>query len=103
MPVAYTNIASKHWEPLASMALESCYEATLSAAAILTYKTGLRQQVYLTMVGGGAFGNPRKWLVAAIRRALDTHANSPIDVHLVHFRKLDADFVSELPATKATS
>ena len=52
------------------MILEAVYEATMWAAA-LNAQRGASNVVFLTLLGGGAFGNQSSWIHAAIRRALN--------------------------------
>lgn len=84
MPVAYSPAESSHWEPLARLALEAAYEATLAAGALNARATGNRT-VFLTMLGGGAFGNPAEWIIDAAGRALDVHAERGLDVCFVSY------------------
>ena len=69
MPVAYTRHSSELWRPFAQLILDAAYEATFCAAAINAARTG-NKSLYLTMLGGGAFGNEESWIIAAIRRSL---------------------------------
>lgn len=57
----------------------------MAIAAVLSIQRQCRTKVYLSAVGGGAFGNRTAWIVDAIERALRIHAESPLDVMLVHF------------------
>ncbi|HEX7391082.1 MAG TPA: hypothetical protein VF286_13305, partial [Acidiphilium sp.] len=41
--------------------------------------------VFLTLLGGGVFGNPDKWIYAAIRRALNLTISFGLDVRLVSY------------------
>ena len=82
LPIAYGNDRTQDWEPFAKLVLEAAYEATFRAA--LRYgKPG--QPLFLTLLGGGAFGNPKNWIVAAIRRATVLFKSSGLDVRLVSF------------------
>jgi hypothetical protein len=45
----------------------------------------VRVRVFLTLVGGGVFGNEPAWITDAIGAALDAHAAAPLDVFLVHY------------------
>jgi len=65
--------------------LEAAYEATLAAAVLNASKTGSKS-VYLTLIGGGVFGNDQEWIVDAIERAVKMHHNSGLDVNIVSFR-----------------
>lgn len=70
------------WEPLARLVLDAAYEATLYAAVInrLTRKPFhgsandlaccYSDQVFLTFLGGGVFGNKPEWIAEAIGRAV---------------------------------
>lgn len=63
VPVSYTKrTLSQHWEPFATAMLCGAYEATLSVAALLARRDKRRVPVFLTLVGGGAFGNRTMWI-----------------------------------------
>jgi hypothetical protein len=66
----------------ASIVLEAAYEATLWAA-VLNAQRGKSNTVLLTLLGGGAFGNCRSWIYAAMRRALELMMTFDLDVRLV--------------------
>jgi len=82
LPVSYTSIPSARWRRFATLVLEAAYEATLWAATLNAHSTP-SNVVYLTHVGGGAFGNERSWIDDAIRRALTIVAGVGLDVRLV--------------------
>ena len=82
MPVSYSGISSREWEPLGALVLEAAYKATLWAA-VLNAKRGGSGVVYLTLLGGGAFGNPNDWIHGAIRRALGLARDIELDVRIV--------------------
>lgn len=84
MPVAYSNVGADLWASIAKLVLEAAYEATLLAAIQNRAATG-NNRVFLTMLGGGAFGNRLDWIADAILRALRMHADSGLDVHLVSY------------------
>jgi hypothetical protein len=42
--------------------------------------------VYLTLLGGGAFGNDQDWILDAIRRAAKLYNKHDLDVKIVSFR-----------------
>ncbi len=67
--MSYSGIPSERWEPFARLVLEGAYEATLWAAA-LNVQRAATNVVFLTQVGGGAFGNEMPWIRDAIVRAL---------------------------------
>lgn len=93
LPVAYHYSPRKDWAPFATLVLEACYEATLLAAVLNYHDTG-NPRVYLTLVGGGAFGNDLSWIVSALRRALNLVSHHPLDVRLVNNRKVPVEIES---------
>jgi hypothetical protein len=84
LPVAYSRVAPAHWEPFALLVLEAAYEATMWAA-VLNAQRGASKVVFLTLLGGGAFGNPGSWIHAAMRRALKFITTFDLDVRLVSY------------------
>ena len=59
----------------------------MAAGAILAAKRGARVSVFLTCVGGGAFGNRSLWIADAMERALNLFKDFPIDVYLMHYMR----------------
>ncbi|MCC9602139.1 hypothetical protein LOC67_16390 [Stieleria sp. JC731] len=86
MPVAYSELDSTQWQPFASLVLDAAYEATFAAAVLNSVHTG-NQQLYLTLLGGGAFGNPIEWIVRSIKRACIRYRSHPINVSIVSYRQ----------------
>jgi hypothetical protein len=84
VPVGYSDQPASRWEPLARLVLDATYEATLAAATINAESTGNRS-VFLTLVGGGVFGNRTEWIVDAIQRAVTRHAGVDLDVVIVSY------------------
>ncbi|WP_341368588.1 hypothetical protein [Yoonia sp. BS5-3] len=98
MPVAYSDLPADLWAGFAQIILEAAYEATLLAAIENAARTGNRR-VFLTMLGGGAFGNRPDWIAAAVLRALRLHAQAGLSVFLVSYgqssglaRRIISDF-----------
>ena len=98
MPVAYTGHSSSAWMPFTRLILEAAYEATLCSAILNARATGNRT-VFLTLLGGGAFGNMTEWITDSIRYALHIHRHTDLDVAIVSYgasrdfvRKLSADY-----------
>lgn len=83
-PVAYSDVAAAKWESLARLILEASYEATFYAA-LQNYTLTGKRKVYLTLVGGSAFGNPIHWILEAIENAICTFSNTPLEVQIVSF------------------
>lgn len=84
LPLAYSHVEADLWEPFARLVLEASYEATLHAARINLERRG-SNLVYLTLVGGGAFGNPPAWIMDAIAKALRKFKKVPLDVRIVSY------------------
>lgn len=84
LPVAYSNLSRALWSDFASLILEASYESVLLAGVLNAAKTGSRR-VYLTLLGGGAFGNAEAWITAAIERSLRLFANSNLDIAIVSY------------------
>jgi hypothetical protein len=85
LPVAYSGLPSRSWERFARLILEAAYEATFAAAVLNLSKTG-NKSLYLTLLGGGAFGNDQGWILDAIRRAARLHSGVELNVKIVSFR-----------------
>lgn len=86
LPVAYSEHSSELWSDFAQLVLEAAYEATLCAGILNSHKNG-NNTVYLTLLGGGAFGNENDWIFRAIRRALDRHQQVDLDVAIVSYAR----------------
>ncbi len=86
LPVAYNREPAELFEPLARLVLDATYEATLRAAVLNAERTGNRT-VYLTMVGGGVFGNHESWIIEAMERAFRSVPSGQLDVVVVSFRR----------------
>ena len=78
LPVSYGTPPRHLWEPLARLVLEASYEATLLAAQARNI-----DKVYLTLLGGGVFGNETDWIADSILRALSKV--SGLDVGIVSY------------------
>ena len=91
LPVAYARrgIAKHEWKDFAALVLEAAYEATILAAVINREQTGCNK-LYLTMLGGGAFGNTEKWIYDSMRRALEKYRNFGLDICIVSYGKSNA-------------
>ena len=89
LPVSYTRVPADRWTSFATLVLEAAYEATVWAAVLNAHRTS-SNVLYLTQLGGGAFGNETSWIHGAIRRALRTVRGLALDVRLVSFSRPDA-------------
>jgi len=76
------------WENFARCVLYATYESTLLAAILNARRHNGKhasKTVYLSLVGGGAFGNPLQWIVDAIRRACEKFRNYDLNVVIVDY------------------
>ncbi len=88
LPVAYSVHSESAWEPFARLILEASYEATLRAA-MLNFDRNGRPDVYLTLLGGGAFGNAQTWILDAMARAFRITRSAGLKVQIVNFAQSD--------------
>nr|AKK31247.1 hypothetical protein [Leishmania panamensis] len=108
----WNNIAA-----LSRIILRGTYEATLLAGVQHTLRELERQAtfadasspttpafslppIFLTKVGGGVFRNDAEWIASGIASAVYRVAalSVPLDVRLVHFRKVDEYYVDYFPS-----
>lgn len=82
LPVAYSQHASERWARFAQIILEASYESTICTGILNSMKTG-NSKVYLTLIGGGAFGNERTGIINAIKRSLKSYQHIDLDVVIV--------------------
>jgi len=94
LPVAYSNVNSIYWESFSRLVLEATYEATLHAA-LINYKRTNSNKVFLTLVGGGAFGNRIDWITDSILVAIRKFKKTPLDISIVSYKSSNIK-VSEL-------
>ena len=96
LPVAYYKYCEgcpkdkKDWAEFARLILEATYEATLCAALVNASKTG-NNRVFLTLVGGGVFGNKTAWIVESLHRALNLYKQAALDVAIVSYESSNPD------------
>ncbi|MBA2961009.1 MULTISPECIES: hypothetical protein [Ramlibacter] len=91
LPVSYNRIAATDlWARFATLVLEAAYEATLQAGRLATARGG-SNRVFLTRLGGGAFGNQAAWIDQAMRRALELARAWGLDVRVVSYGPPDHD------------
>lgn len=85
-PVAYSDCTQKEWESVARLVLEASYESVFRAAMLNAQKTS-NHRLYLTLVGGGVFGNHIDWIVDAIERCLTLFSHVGLNVFIVSYRE----------------
>ncbi|MFK8161270.1 MAG: hypothetical protein AB8H12_02300 [Lewinella sp.] len=84
LPIRYTDVATDKWEAFARLVLEATYEATFHAALNNYAATG-NNKLFLTLVGGGVFGNPMTWILAAIEKSILKFKHTPLEVSIVSY------------------
>jgi hypothetical protein len=84
LPVAYSTQPPHLWEQFARLILEASYEATI-CTAILNSQTNRNNKLFLTLLGGGAFGNATDWIVDGIDRALRLYRDFDLDIAIVSY------------------
>lgn len=84
LPVAYCQTEPIYWENFARIVLEATYEATLYAA-MKNMKLNNSNLVFLTLVGGGAFGNEDYWIFESLEKAIRKFRTVPLDLRFVSY------------------
>lgn len=84
LPVAYSHHGSNLWEEFARLVLEASYESTICTAILNSIRNG-NNRLFLTLLGGGAFGNETAWIIKAIQRALNLYKHADLDVAIVSY------------------
>ena len=93
LPVAYCQTESIYWEDFARLILEATYEATLYSA-LINLKKNKSNLVYLTLVGGGAFGNEEYWILESIQKAIRKFKNTPLNIKIVSYKQSNSKLIS---------
>ncbi len=95
LPIGYSQYSPDRWERFAKLVLEASYEATLIAGIINQMETG-NPTVFLTLIGGGVFGNPMDWIVQAIERAAEQYRSLALDIAIVSYGRSKPELQSLL-------
>lgn len=95
MPVRYAGLDAEQWEAFARLILEAAYEATLCAAILNAIESGVNK-LFLTRLGGGAFGNHPAWIADAMTRAIDGYAGYDLEVVMVSYGSPQSDMGSRI-------
>jgi hypothetical protein len=84
LPISYSNIELSQWDQFPRLILDATYEAVFHVAFQNFKETGCNK-LYLTLVGGGVFGNRMDWILSAIGRSVDRFAATELDVSIVSY------------------
>ena len=90
LPIAYSPHSSSLWAEFARLILEASYEATICAAILNSTRNG-SNRLFLTLLGGGAFGNDTDWIVGGIQRALNLYRRADLDIAIVSYGSSNHD------------
>ena len=82
LPVGYSTLPRRDWEPFARLVLEASYEA-VTLAAVEQVGAGGSPTVLLTRIGGGVFRNGDDWIDSAIERAMDVVKDAGLEIVFV--------------------
>lgn len=95
LPVAYDhNIETSYWEAFSRVILEATYESTILAGVLNMEK--YKSKVFLTLVGGGAFGNEEHWILESLQKVIRKYKNLPLDVRIVSYGRSNPSLVMSL-------
>ena len=84
LPVAYSDVPASQWNHFPRLILDATYELTFYIALQNLFKNDCNK-LYLTLVGGGVFGNKIDWILSSIDRSLQLFANSGLNVKIVSY------------------
>uniref|UniRef100_UPI00404B0328 hypothetical protein n=1 Tax=Flavobacterium sp. TaxID=239 RepID=UPI00404B0328 len=95
LPVAYSETESYYWESFARVILEATYESTLYAGMI-NMEINKSNVVYLTLVGGGAFGNEEYWILESLQKTIRKFKHVPLDIKIVSYGKSNLKLIQSI-------
>lgn len=95
LPIAYSDIPTSNWDHFPRLILDATYEATFHVAVQNLADTGCNK-LYLTLVGGGVFGNKLEWILQSIGRSLELFGWANLDVYIVSYGSSKPEVVSFL-------
>jgi len=90
LPVAYSRVEPIYWQELARIVLEATYEATILAGILNKYHYG-SNKVFLTLVGGGAFGNHIDWILDSVEHVLRQYHRFGLDIQFISYSAKNID------------
>ncbi len=95
LPISYSDLPASGWNHFPRLILDATYEATFHVAAQNLAETGCNK-LYLTLVGGGVFGNKLEWILDSIGRSVNLFAWADLDVSVVSYGSSKSDVVNFL-------
>ena len=95
LPLSYSAIDSQLWNHFPRLILDAAYESTFYIALDNLNKTGC-DSLYLTLVGGGVFGNQLEWILSSIGRSLNLFAGTNLNVKIVSYGSSKSEVIDFL-------
>ena len=83
LPIRYMGLNQDESSLFCQLILEATYEATIISSII--NRKSMDEKLYLTKVGGNAFGNSHVWIANAILLSCKKYEHHSLDIQLVHF------------------
>ncbi len=90
LPVKYSHHPLEHWARFARLILEAAYESVICGAILNAVNNG-NNKLFLTLLGDGAFGNPRQWIIQSLQRALNKYKQANLDITIVSHSQSQED------------
>jgi len=84
LPVAYSRLRTTDFNLFARLILLAAYESTFLTAIENKYKTG-NNRLFLTLIGGGVFGNKMDWIIDAIEVSVEKYRQFDLDIKIVSY------------------
>ena len=100
LPISYTDIPTSKWDNFPRLILDATYESTFHVAVQNLVNTGCNK-LYLTLVGGGVFGNKLDWILSSIGRSLELFSWADLDVYVVSYGASKPEVVKFLAQFKS--
>ncbi len=101
LPVSYNDIIlENNWKSFARLILEATYEATFYAALQNYTNTG-NNSLFLTLVGGGVFGNKKEWILDAIKKVIIKFYQTSLNLKIVSYQNTDPDIIKLIHMTES--
>lgn len=104
---SYSHINVSYWEPFACIILDSIYESTLWSsllyAPVCKILNSNHYKVYLTFIGGGAFGNKLSWIINSMAKSIKKFISIMIntydilfDIIICHYQSINPQIQNQI-------
>ena len=68
--------------------------------ALKNYEKTNNNKVFLTLIGGGVFGNEKEWIFNAIKKTIIKFLKTPLDINIVSYRTPNPDIQQLIDSIK---